>query len=90
MGAKRESLIDQVRRAARECGLSQNGLARATGLDVAAVNRFVLGKRGLSMEALDTLAAALDLHIVVGKPKATPTGKGRPGRLPKCGKRKEG
>jgi len=68
MSKKRQSLIDQIRQAARDCGMSQNGLARAAGLDPGAVNRFIHGERGLSAESLDLLADVLDLHIVQGKP----------------------
>ena len=97
MTTKRVSFIGEFRRAARECGLSQNALARATGLDVAAVNRFISGRRGLSMKSLDTLADVLRLHIVSdGPPKARPKGKtsrpptGKAGRPPTGRTRKEG
>ncbi len=69
MSRKRLSFIDQVRRAASECGMSQNALARATGLDPGAVNRFIHGERGLSMESLDALADVLRLRIAKDKPK---------------------
>ena len=69
MSKKRRKLIDQVRQAASECGLSQNALARAAGLDKAALSRFIVGERGLSMESLDALADVLKLRIVADKPK---------------------
>jgi len=86
MVEKRDSLIGQIRRAARECGLPQNALARAAGIDKAALSRFVHGERGLTMENLNALADVLNLRIVAGRPKAIPLG--RPGRPRKKGRRK--
>lgn len=59
------NIIDQIRQAARDSGISQNGLARATGMNPAAVNRFINGERGLSMEGLAALASVLRLRVVV-------------------------
>lgn len=69
MSKKQRKLIDQVRQAARDCGMSQNALAREAGMDPGAVNRFISGERGLSMECLDALAGVLNLRIVANKPK---------------------
>lgn len=74
MGRKRVKLIDQIRRAASECDMSHYGLAKAAGMDVAAVSRFISGTRGLSMESIDALAAVLKLRIVSDKPKARKSG----------------
>ena len=65
MSKKQVSLIDQIRQAASHCGMSQNALSYAAGLDSSAVNRFITGKRGLSMESLNALAEALHLRVVV-------------------------
>ena len=42
----------------------------AAKVDPAALNRFVRGIRGLSMESIDRLAGVLDLNIVAGTPKS--------------------
>ena len=62
-----ETLIDGVRRAVRESGMSQNAVARATGMDKAAVSRFVNSKRGLSMDSLNALGTVLKLRIEKGR-----------------------
>lgn len=59
------SFLDQIRRAVRTSGTSLNQLSRETGIDRAALSRFVRGDRGLSMGALDRLADFLDLGVVV-------------------------
>lgn len=71
MGKKHVKLIDQLRQAAGNASISQNALARASGIDKAALSRFVSGERGLAMENLNALADVLDLRIVAGKVKTT-------------------
>jgi transcriptional regulator with XRE-family HTH domain len=82
MGKRREGLIDQVRRAAGNCGMSQNALARLAGINKGVLSRFVSGQRGLSMEALDALAAVLRLIIVADGPIKLPPPL-KPGPKPK-------
>ena len=60
----REKLTDQVRQAIEDCDETRYAICKATGLDNATLCRFVSGERGLSMEALDTLAEYLELDIV--------------------------
>ena len=67
---KHRMLIDQIRHAARQSGLSQNALARATGLNKAAVSKFINSKRGLSMASLNALGQVLKLRIVKDERKA--------------------
>ena len=69
MSSRKVKLVDQIRQAAIASGLSQNALARAAGMDPGAVNRFINGERGLSMEGLDALADVLGLRIVADEPK---------------------
>jgi transcriptional regulator with XRE-family HTH domain len=84
MKRERVTLTQQVRRAIAESGLSRYGIAKASGIDQAALSRFMAGKTGLTLASLDALAGVLRLEIVqLGKPAPIP--KGRPGR-----KRKEG
>lgn len=66
----RTKLTDQVRQAIEECGETRYAICKATGLDNATLCRFISGERGLSMNALDTVAEYLDLHIVSKRPKA--------------------
>ena len=81
MSKTHQKLIDQIRQAARESRMSQNALARVTGVDVASVNRFITGKRGLSMEGINSLADVLNLRIVATKPVKLPP-PSKPGRKP--------
>lgn len=69
MDKKQIMLIDQIRQAAGTCGMPQKTLSRAAGIDPAALCRFISGERGLSMEAVNALAAALNLRVVVDNPK---------------------
>ena len=65
--SKKERLSDEVRRAVQDSGLSRYAICKEIGLDQAAMSRFILGKAGLGMKALDRLAVLLDLHIRKGK-----------------------
>lgn len=62
--AKRIKLTDQVRQELADCGETRYRICKNTGLDPATLCRFLSGERGLSMEALDTLAEYLGLSIV--------------------------
>lgn len=53
-----------IRQALEDCGETRYAICKATGLDNATLCRFVSGERGLSMEALDTLAEHLELDII--------------------------
>jgi hypothetical protein len=67
MSKKRIPLTEQIRRAVAGCGESRYMIAKATGVDAAALCRFMQGG-GLSMESLDALAEHLGLRIVVDRP----------------------
>jgi transcriptional regulator with XRE-family HTH domain len=49
-------------------GAVQNQLAKKIGVTRGQISSFMHGKRGLSVEALERLAAVLDLEIIV-RPK---------------------
>jgi len=86
MTKSKTNLIDQIRQAVRESGLTKRGLATLAGIDETAVSRFHSGERGLSMESLDALADVLNLRIVAdGKPRKVPPAS-KPGRPRKKGK----
>jgi transcriptional regulator with XRE-family HTH domain len=57
-------LISQLKQAIREDGRSLNQIAQATGVGSDRLSRFMTGKRGLSIDALDKIWLALGLRIV--------------------------
>ena len=68
MRKKQASLIDQIRQAVEQSGMSRYAISKATGIDQAALSRFVYGERGLTAENLDKLGECLNLKIVVDEP----------------------
>ena len=56
MSKKREKFSEQIRRAIEASGRTRYWLSQQTGIDQATLSRFMLGKAGLSMEALDSIA----------------------------------
>jgi transcriptional regulator with XRE-family HTH domain len=60
---KRVSFSEQIRRAIRASGLSAYQLCQAIGLDQSTLSRFLSGRCGLSLEALDRLAEELNLEV---------------------------
>lgn len=65
---------DQIREAIDSSGMSRYRICKETGIDPPTLSRFMSGKRGLTMQKLDTLAAFLDLRIVSSK-RVKPTKK---------------
>ncbi len=61
--AKPIRLSEQLQRAINASGKSRYEIAKETGISQSTLSRFVNGERGLTIAALDTLAAFLDLHI---------------------------
>jgi transcriptional regulator with XRE-family HTH domain len=59
-------LTDQVRQAIDACGLTRYRLAQFTGVSQPTLSRFMSGERGISLDALDTLAQFLQITIQVG------------------------
>ncbi len=64
-----KTLTEQLRAAVKNCGMTLGELRAATGIDRAALSRFINGHRGVSMEAMDALGVLLGLRIVANKPK---------------------
>jgi hypothetical protein len=70
MSKKRIKLSDQVRKAVDASKISRYAICQVTGIDQAALSRFMAaapGGRGLNMKTLDALADVLDLNIVAGR-----------------------
>ena len=59
---------DQIREAVDASGLSRYSICKSIGLNQGAMSRFMAGKSGLSMDALDRLAEHIGLEVVVNKP----------------------
>jgi transcriptional regulator with XRE-family HTH domain len=96
MGKNPAKPSEALKAAILDAGLSQNALARMSGVDVAAVSRFLSGKVGLTLNSLDQLAPVLGLALVRTKPatpghgggaqsagKGTGGGQGASGRRPR-------
>jgi transcriptional regulator with XRE-family HTH domain len=62
--------LDSVREAVRTSGMSRYYLAQQSGVDEAALSRFVRGA-GLSMESLDSIAEVLGLGVTVRSDRST-------------------
>ncbi len=62
-------LTDQLRQAIDRSGLTRYRIAKETGVHEAALSKFCLGQRGLSMNSLNALGAYLELRIVGPAPK---------------------
>ena len=67
--ARTLTLSEQLRAAIAESGQSLQQLAQESGVDVAALSRFVRGERTLTMTTADRLAAYLKLQVTSAKGK---------------------
>lgn len=65
---------DQIRAAIENCGMSRYRIAKETGVDPAALCRFMQGRVGLTTDTLDKLADCIGLRIVTDKPRKTKKG----------------
>ena len=63
-------LSDQIRRAINESGRSRNRIAQEAGINESGLGKFVHGRQGLSLDALDRLGDVLGLEVRVAD-KAT-------------------
>jgi transcriptional regulator with XRE-family HTH domain len=59
------AILDEIRKAIRTCGRSRYALAKETGLSESLLCLLMTGKRGLSVEALEKLAAALGCNVTL-------------------------
>jgi len=64
---KRLSPSEQLRRIIRGSGMSLLELHRETGLQPAAISRFLNGHSSMTMASVDRLAQVIDIHVKQGK-----------------------
>jgi len=57
------TISEQLRTAMKDSGLSAYRMAADSGVNVAAVLRFLSAERGLTLESVDRLAAVLGLEL---------------------------
>lgn len=62
--ARRLSLSEKLRRAVDASGLSRERICRMTGVDRAAMSRFMRGQRAIGTDSADKLAYFLKLDVV--------------------------
>ena len=62
--ARKTTVSEILRKTIRNSGESQRGICRATGLDPAALCRFMSGQTGLTTTSVDKLAAYFGLELV--------------------------
>lgn len=67
MKKKGKQFSDEIRAAVRDCGQTRYAISKQTGIDAASLCRFVQGRVGLSLDALDRLAECIGLHVVAGE-----------------------
>lgn len=68
-----QNIENELRAAIIESGQSRNAVARATGLNVSMVSRFMSGERGLTLDSASRIAEALGLRLALIKGKRTLT-----------------
>jgi transcriptional regulator with XRE-family HTH domain len=65
--AERWRLLDTVREAIAESGIEPAEMARRSGIDKAALSRFLRGTTGLSVESVEKIAPVVGLKITARK-----------------------
>ena len=63
----RKPFTEQIREAIRHSGRTNYDIAKTMNVAPSTLWRFAQGECGMSVEKLDKLAEALDLHVVVGR-----------------------
>lgn len=58
------NVTETLRRAIKQSGMSRYEIAKETGIAQSMLSRFVTARRGLSLGAVDRLAAFLKLELV--------------------------
>ncbi len=65
--AEKRRVLEAVREAIEGSGIQPAEIARRSGIDKAALSRFLRGDVGLSIESIEKLAPVLGLQIIVKK-----------------------
>lgn len=68
-------IVEAMRKAIEASGKTRYRLSQETGIDQAQLSRFMTGEKGLSFDAMERLADALGIEMVL-KPKDRKRGKG--------------
>lgn len=74
------AILDRLRQAIREGGKTRYRLAQETGIAESALSRLMSGERGLSIDAAEKLARALELEIII-RPAKRKAGKAKDGEV---------
>lgn len=69
MATKTRFLSEQIREAVNTSGMTRYGICKAAKIDEGQMSKFMSGQVGLSLPALDRLAAVLALRVVVDSTK---------------------
>jgi plasmid maintenance system antidote protein VapI len=64
----KSTIIDDLRKAIRQSGETEYGVAKASGVPQSVVNRFVTGKRGISLDTAAKLTKHLGLRLIAETP----------------------
>ena len=67
------SMTDTVKKAIKDSGMSLNALARATGVQVSSLSRFMRGEQDLVFSAVQSLSAVLGLELHKTAKPTSPT-----------------
>lgn len=66
---QKSALLDQIRAALADSGLSMYEVSKRSGVDQATLSRLMHRERGISVESLEKLAPVVGLRIVMTKRK---------------------
>ena len=83
-GNRAPSVIDQLRQAVRDSGLSQNALAKRARVAQSQLSRFLRGERTLTLPAAARVCDVIGLELV-RRERATGKGSGRERQRPADG-----
>ena len=75
MASRTRAISEQLRQAIDSSAMSRNAICKATGIDKAAMSRFMAGKTGFSTSSVDKLAALLGLELRPTTKRSRPKGR---------------
>jgi transcriptional regulator with XRE-family HTH domain len=68
----RDAFSSLLRRAILESGLTRYAISVRSGVDQAALSRFIAGKRSLNLESVDKLVEVLGLEVRMPRKRKDP------------------